>query len=84
MDDGTDSLAARAFDDCAAEGRPIERVHLKVRYAPFDTRTFGRKLPTPTSDRDEFVTAALGLAATVEAEREVRLLGERTPIRGRI
>ena len=65
----------RAFDDCAAEGRPIERVHLKVRYAPFDTRTFGRKLPTPTSDRDEFVTAALGLAATVEAEREVRLLG---------
>lgn len=91
-------LAERAFDDCAAEDRPIQRVHLKVRYAPFDTRTFGRKLATPTLDRAEFVSAALDLAATVEAEREVRLLGvraemtmppdedavERTPIRGRM
>jgi DNA polymerase-4 len=96
--DAVRDLAARAFDDCAAEGRPVERVHLKVRYAPFDTRTFGRKLPAPTSDRAEFTAAALELAATVQADREVRLLGvraemtpprdadpvDRTPIRGRI
>lgn len=96
--DAVRDLAVRAYDDCAAEDRPIQRVHLKVRYAPFDTRTFGRKLATPTSDRAEFVAAALELAATVEAEREVRLLGvraemtmprdedavERTPIRGRM
>lgn len=91
-------LAARAFDDCAAEGRPVERAHLKVRYAPFDTRTLGRKLAVPTSDREEFVRAALELAAAIDPEREVRLLGvraemtmpaggdpvERTPVRGRI
>jgi len=91
-------LAERAFDDCAAEGRPVERVHLKVRYAPFDTRTFGRKLAAPTAQRGEFVRAAIDLTATLDAEREVRLLGvraempmpdggdpvERTPVRGRI
>ena len=96
--DAVRELADRAFEDCAAEGRPVERVHLKVRYAPFETRTFGRKLTTPTSDRAEFVAAALDLAATVQADREVRLLGvraemtmprdddpvERTPVRGRI
>ncbi|MGW9628887.1 DNA polymerase IV [Microbacterium sp. NPDC055521] len=91
-------LALRAFDDCAAEGRPVARAHLKVRYAPFDTRTLGRKLPAPTSDREDFVRAALELAAAVDPGREVRLLGvraemtmpadgdpaERTPVRGRI
>jgi len=91
-------LAAQAFDDCAAEGRPVVRVHLKVRYAPFDTKTLGRKLPGPTSDREEFIAAAAALGATLDREREVRLLGvraemsmpddaggaERTPVRGRI
>lgn len=96
--DAVRHLAVRAFEDCASERRPVERVHLKVRYAPFDTRTFGRRMSAPTSDQTEFVTAALELAATVDAEREVRLLGvraemtmppgrhavERTPVRGRI
>ncbi|MFJ4045184.1 DNA polymerase IV [Microbacterium sp. NPDC089987] len=91
-------LAIRAFDDCAAEDRPVERVHLKVRYAPFGTRTLGRKLSAPTSDRDEFVHAALRLASSLDPAREVRLLGvraemsmpaggdpvERTPVRGRM
>lgn len=90
-------LAGQAFDDCAAEGRPVVRAHLKVRYAPFETRTFGRKLPEPTTEREVFVAAALALGATLDAAREVRLLGvraemtmpdadpiERTPVRGRI
>ncbi|MFS0911300.1 DNA polymerase IV [Microbacterium sp. 179-I 3D2 NHS] len=91
-------LAAQASDDCAAEGRPVIRVHLKVRYAPFETKTFGRKLPAPTSDPDDVIAAALALGSTLDAEREVRLLGvraemampaepdavERTPVRGRI
>lgn len=91
-------LAEQAFDDCAAEGRAVVRVHLKVRYAPFDTSTVGRKLPTPTEHREDVVTAALALAAGLDHEREVRLLGvraemtmpeagdavERTPVRGRI
>ena len=96
--DATRELAGQAFDDCAAEGRPVIRVHLKVRYAPFETKTFGRKLTAPTTDRDETVTAAVALAATLDADREIRLLGvraemampdegdpvERTPVRGRI
>lgn len=91
-------LAGSAFDDCAVEGRPVSRVHLKVRYAPFETKTFGRKLPAPTERREEFVEAALALGRTLDPGREVRLLGvraemtmpdegdpvERTPVRGRI
>ncbi|MDQ0644381.1 DNA polymerase-4 [Microbacterium murale] len=91
-------LAGHAFDDCAAEGRPVIRVHLKVRYAPFETKTFGRKLPEPATDREAVMAAAAALAATLDADREVRLLGvraemampetgdavERTPVRGRI
>lgn len=90
-------LAEQAFDDCAAEGRPVQRVHLKVRYAPFETKTVGRKLPEPTSRREDVVAAALALCEGLE-DREVRLLGvraemvmpdegdpiERTPVRGRI
>lgn len=90
-------LARAAFDDCAAEGRPVVRVHLKVRYAPFETRTTGRRLAEPARSRDEFADAALALAETIEPGREVRLLGvraemtmsvggatgERTPVRGR-
>ena len=91
-------LAGLAFDDCAAEGRPVIRVHLKVRYAPFETRAFGRKLPSPTSERAAVIDAALALGSTLDARREVRLLGvraemampeggdaiERTPVRGRM
>ncbi|WP_217183514.1 DNA polymerase IV [Streptomyces sp. AC495_CC817] len=91
-------LAGQAFDDCAAEGRPVMRVHLKVRYAPFETKTFGRKLPAPTALRDEVIEAAVSLGSTLDRDREVRLLGvraemtmpedddpvERTPVRGRI
>lgn len=98
VEEALTDLAGQAFDDCAAEGRPVVRVHLKVRYAPFETKTFGRKLPEPTTDRDVVIDAALALAATLDHDREVRLLGvraemtmpaggestERTPVRGRI
>ena len=91
-------LAGHAFDDCAADGRPVVRVHVKVRYAPFETRTFGRTLSRPTTDRGEVIETALALGATLDRQREVRLLGvraemsvpeggaatERTPVRGRI
>ena len=96
--DAVTELAAHAFDDCAAEGRAVVRVHLKVRYAPFETRTLGHKLVAPTTRRDDVIAAALALAATMDPQREVRLLGvraemtmpegegstERTPVRGRI
>lgn len=91
-------LATQAFDDTAKEGRPVFRVTLKVRYAPFFTQTKARKLTAPTSDRADVIEAAVALAATLDPEREVRLLGvraemvmpdegdpvERTPVRGRL
>jgi DNA polymerase-4 len=98
IDAAIGDLAQQAFADCAAEGRPVVRVHLKVRYAPFETRTTGRKLAEPATGSAEFVAAAMELGAAIDADREVRLLGvraemampdvdgtvERTPVRGRI
>ncbi|MEL5990054.1 DNA polymerase IV [Microbacterium phosphatis] len=90
-------LAEQVREDCVAEGRAVSRVNLKVRYAPFDTKTIGRKLPEPTLERGPIVDAALALCEKLEP-REVRLLGvraemvmpnegdpvERTPVRGRL
>ncbi|MFD6178454.1 MULTISPECIES: DNA polymerase IV [unclassified Isoptericola] len=70
-------LAAQAHADTEAEGRPVVRVGLKVRYAPFVTRTFSRRLPAPTRSLEEVTAAVLDLAAGMEPGREVRLLGVR-------
>ena len=91
-------LASQVFDDTVKEGRPVFRVTLKVRYAPFFTQSKARKLPSPTRERDVVVDAAVALAETLDPAREVRLLGvraemvmpeegdpvERTPVRGRL
>ena len=44
------TLARRVVDDVAAEGRPVVRVTVKVRYRPFFTSTHGKALPEPTDD----------------------------------
>ena len=96
--DAVRDLASQVFDDTVKEGRPVFRVTLKVRYAPFYTQTKARKLPAPTSDRADVVAAAVALTASLDPGREVRLLGvraemvmpeggdpvERTPVRGRL
>lgn len=96
--DAVRELASQAFDDTLEDGRPVFRVTLKVRYAPFFTSTKARKLPAPTVERGEVVAAAVALAETLEPGREVRLLGvraemvmpdggdatPRTPVRGRL
>src|SRR6478609_3781060 len=96
--DAVRELASQAFDDTVKEGRPVFRVTLKVRYAPFHTSTKARKLPAPTTERDDVIEAAIALAQTLDPGREVRLLGvraemvmpdggdpvERTPVRGRL
>ena len=92
------ALAEQVHGDVAKEGRPVYRVTLKIRYAPFFTQTKARKLKAPTHDKDDVVAAAVALADSVEPGREVRLLGvraemvmpdegdpaDRTPIRGRL
>jgi DNA polymerase-4 len=98
VEDAVRTLASQVFDDTVLEGRPVFRVTLKVRYAPFFTQTKGRKLKAPTTERSDVVDAAVALARTLDQDREVRLLGvraemvmpeegdpvERTPIRGRL
>ena len=71
-----EELAARVLEDVAAEGRPVIGLTLKVRYAPFTTRTYGRKIPE-TSDPAEVSAQALALAAKIEPGHPIRLLGLR-------
>jgi DNA polymerase-4 len=69
-------LASRVFDDITAEGRPVIGLTLKVRYSPFITKTFSRKVPE-TSDREVMVARVLDLAGKIEPGRPIRLLGLR-------
>jgi DNA polymerase-4 len=69
-------LTARVLEDVQAEGRPVIGLTLKVRYAPFVTKTHARKIPE-TSDAGEVLARALQLAAAIEPDRPIRLLGLR-------
>jgi DNA polymerase-4 len=70
-------LANRVADDVLADGRPATRVVVKVRYAPFFTRTHGRALPAPTTDAHEIERGALAALELFADARPVRLLGVR-------
>ncbi|PRX43675.1 DNA polymerase-4 [Prauserella shujinwangii] len=70
-------LARRVARDVADEERPAARVAVKVRFAPFDTRTRSMTLATPTSDAAELERAALTVLGRFELTRPVRLLGVR-------
>ena len=70
-------LAARVVDDVGKEGRAVQRVHLKVRFAPFFTFTKVRKLPEPTRDADVVAQTAYDLYLALDDARPVRLLGVR-------
>jgi DNA polymerase-4 len=69
-------LAARVLEDIVAEGRPVIGLTLKVRYAPFLTKVFTKKIPE-TFERDVVVDRALDLADRIEPDRPIRLLGLR-------
>ncbi|WP_205783039.1 DNA polymerase IV [Microbacterium sp. ABRD28] len=69
-------LLAQVLDDVAAEGRPVVGLGLKVRYAPFLTKTFTRRI-AETHDRERVIAEASALLAKIEPDRPVRLLGMR-------
>ncbi|MET0812210.1 MAG: DNA polymerase IV, partial [Microbacterium sp.] len=69
-------LLAQVLEDVAKEGRPVVGVGLKVRYAPFLTKTFTRKVKT-TFDRDIVLAEVMTLVAKIEPDRPLRLLGVR-------
>jgi len=70
-------LARRVADDVVAEQRPVVRVVVKVRYAPFFTSTHGHLLGQPTTDAAVIGAAALAALERFEGRRPVRLLGVR-------
>ncbi|MET0736123.1 MAG: DNA polymerase IV [Microbacterium sp.] len=76
IEDAARELIAQVLEDVAAEGRPVVGVGLKVRYAPFFTKTFTRKVAT-TFDRDTVVAETMALVAKIEPDRPLRLLGVR-------
>ncbi|MFB4305685.1 DNA polymerase IV [Actinomadura sp. GTD37] len=70
-------LARRVADDVADEHGDVARVVVKVRYAPFTTRTHGSTLDAPTSVPERIEEAALAALARFAGRRPVRLLGVR-------
>ena len=70
-------LAAQVTADIAAEGRPASRVGLKLRYAPFQTRSRSLTLPAPAADVETLTDAALTLLTRFDQDRAVRLVGVR-------
>jgi len=74
------TLATDVVGDVAATGRLITHVAIKVRFAPFITKTRVRKLPTPTHDAQVVADAAVGLLDRLEMDRPIRLLGVRVDL----
>jgi DNA polymerase IV len=75
--DATRRLARAVLDDVRREGRPAVRVGMKLRYAPFETRTRSLTLAAETLDETAIVGAALDLLGRFDHDRAVRLVGVR-------
>jgi DNA polymerase-4 len=75
--DAVRELSGQVTRDIHAEGRPAVRVGMKLRYAPFETRTRSLTLPVPTSEAADIEAAALDLLTRFDQERAVRLVGVR-------
>jgi DNA polymerase-4 len=70
------TLVDQVLEDVIAAGRPVVGVGLKVRYAPFTTKTLGHKI-AETYDRGTVLSEVLDLVAKIEPGRPLRLLGVR-------
>jgi DNA polymerase-4 len=76
IEEAVRELVDRVLQDVAAEGRPVVGVTLKVRYAPFVTKIFTKKVPE-TADPSVVLGHALQLVGKMEPDRPIRLLGFR-------
>jgi len=73
-------LARQLAEDLKDEGRPVDRVVVKVRFAPFFTSTHGVPLPEPSLEADALQAGALAALAKFDLDRPVRLLGVRAEL----
>lgn len=72
-------LVAQVLEDVVTEDRPVVGVGLKVRYAPFTTKTLVHKIAA-TVDPDRVLAETMQLVAKIEPGRPVRLLGVRAEL----
>jgi DNA polymerase-4 len=72
-------IARDTAGDVAKDGRDAVRVVVKVRFAPFTTKTRGVRLEPPSTDADAIAAAAAAAIARFDERpgRPVRLLGVR-------
>jgi DNA polymerase-4 len=73
-------LARQVAADLAGEGRPATRVVVKVRLAPFLTRTRGLALAEPSLEPEALEEGALRALERFDIDRAVRLLGVRAEL----
>jgi DNA polymerase-4 len=70
-------LAGRVAEDLREEGRPAQRVLVKMRYAPFETHTASRAITPPSDEASVIGDAAVALLERFDHQRAVRLVGVR-------
>ncbi len=70
-------LVHELMEDLRTDGRPVERVVVKVRFVPFTTRQHGGKLAEPTTDQIVIERAAQEALGKFDLGRPIRLLGVR-------
>ena len=71
------ALTGRVHGDVLADGRPVGRVAVKVRFAPFFTATRSATLAAPSTDLAVLEQAALRVLERFDHDRPIRLLGVR-------
>lgn len=76
----TAELARELATELAGGDRPIVRVVVKVRFAPFFTSTHGVRLPVGTLEAEAIERGALEALGRFELDRPVRLLGVRAEL----
>jgi DNA polymerase-4 len=77
IQDKVRAMAEELTRSVVAEGRWIQRVHVKLRFVNFYTPIKSRKLPAATQDPAVVADAALTVLAKFELRRPVRLIGVR-------
>jgi DNA polymerase-4 len=73
-------LARELLEDLREEARPVVRVIVKVRFAPFFTSTHGVRVDPPTLEAATIQAAALEALGRFDLDRPVRLLGVRAEL----
>jgi DNA polymerase-4 len=73
-------MAGALLEELRRDGRPIVRIVVKIRFAPFFTHTHGAKLPEPSLDDAAVRAATLRALERFDLDRPVRLVGVRAEL----